>query len=248
MDFSELINIKILPNKIAKTFLINGDENTAHLSYKKERRIFECVKSGNIEKLFTEIQQFGDIAVGHMSENNLKQYKYMAVSYITLAARYAIEGGLNEEDAYTFSDLFIQKIDLMKSTDEILRAIAESVIMLTNSVNEENKKIKHSPHIRKCLTYINNNLDKRITVKQIAAHCGLSQDYLSHLFKQEMKENISEHILNKKLDAAKSLLIDQMDSSSICYALGFSSQSHFITVFKKKYGMTPKEFAASAKQ
>lgn len=246
MNFSELINIKILPNEIAKSFLTDFNEQTPHLSYKSERNIFECVKQGNKEKLFAEFRQLTDIAVGLMSDNDLKQYKYMAVSYITLATRYAIEGGLNEEDAYAFSDLFIQKIDLMTSTEDIIKAIAESVIRLTNSVNEENKRIKHSPHIRKCLTYINKNLNKRITVKELADHCGLSKDYLSHLFKQEMNENISEYILNKKLETAKSLLLDNMDSTSICYALGFSSQSHFITVFKKKYGITPKEFAVSA--
>lgn len=247
MNFSQFINITVLPSEITKSFLINDKTQSPHLPYKNEKHIFECVKRGEIKKLFTEFQQFGDIAVGQMSDNNLNQYKYMAVSYITLATRYAIEGGLNEDDAYAFSDLFIQKIDLMTSTEEIIKAISESVIRLTNSVHEENKKIKHSPHIRKCLTYINKHLDKRITVKELAAECSLSQDYLSHLFKQEMNENISDYILNKKLEIAKSLLIEKADNASVCYALGFSSQSHFITVFKKKYGITPKEFTALSK-
>lgn len=43
-----------------------------------------------------------------MSENSLMQRKYMAVSSITLATRYAIQGGLNEDEAYSFSDRFIK--------------------------------------------------------------------------------------------------------------------------------------------
>ena len=44
-----------------------------------------------------------NITVGQMSDDELKQQKYMAVSFITLATRYAIQGGMNENNAYSFS-------------------------------------------------------------------------------------------------------------------------------------------------
>ncbi|MGN0523456.1 MAG: helix-turn-helix domain-containing protein [Eubacterium sp.] len=245
MDFSGMINIKVLPSEVAKSFL--EGESVPHLSYKSERKIFECVKQGDIKSLFNAIKQFDSIGVGKLSENDLKQYKYMAISVITLAVRYAIEGGLSEEDCYTFSDLFIQDIDAMATTPEIISAMAEGIIKLTNSVADEKKRIKHSPYIRKCIAYINSSLSKRITVSELAEVCGISGDYLSHLFKKEMGENISEYILGKKLEAAETMLLDGTDNSSICYALGFSSQSHFITAFKKKNKLTPKEFVIKYK-
>lgn len=241
MNFSDMLDIKILPSEITSS-LYNLDSSLFHLSYKDELRIFNCVKQGDLNKLFNEMKCFESINVGKMSNDDIRQYRYMAVSSITLATRYAIEGGLNDKDAYTYSDLFINKIDECSSITQIVECIAKGVITLTNSVANEKKKLKYSPHIRKCITFINNNLNKKIAISDLAEECGLSADYLSHIFKKEMNIRLSSYILKAKLEAAKQLLIEGIDTASICYALSFSSQSHFISVFKKEYSLTPKEY------
>ena len=241
MELSEVLNIKILPVEISNS-LYKIENGLFHLSYKDEVKMFNCVKEGDLQKLIKQIKCLNNISVGKMADDLIQQYKYMAVSSITLATRYAIEGGLCEEDAYAYSDLFIKKIDECDSVDLIIQYIAQGVIKLTNSVAEEKKKMKQSPHIRKCITYINKNLNKRITIADLADECNLSADYLSHLFKTEMNENLSNYILKKKLETSKQLLLEGMDNLSICYALSFSSQSHFISAFKKEYSITPKEF------
>lgn len=248
MNLSEILNIKVLPYEIAQSLYNQAESNSAHLSYKSEKRLFSCIKQGNIQKLFGEIQIINEnIGVGQMSDDNVQQYKYMAVSCITLATRYAIEGGLNENDAYVFSDIFIRKIDTFQSSNLIMESLAQAIIELTNSVAEEKKKLKYSPHIRKCIAYINKNMNKKITVKELSEECGLSQDYLSHLFKREIGENLSSYILKTKLEFSKTLLLEGLDNSKVAYTLGFSSQSHFICVFKKEYGITPKQFVLLTK-
>ena len=54
---------------------------------------------------------------------------------------------------------------------------------------------------------------------------------------------LSRYIRNQKIDVACSML-RHLDESSLSIAnyLGFSSQSHFIQVFKKTTGMTPEEY------
>lgn len=241
MELSEMLNIKILPVEISSS-LYKIEKGLFHLPYKDEVKMFNCVKEGDLQKLIKRINSLNNISVGKMADDLIQQYKYMAVSSITLATRYAIEGGLSEEDAYAYSDLFIKKVDECDSADSIIQYVAQGVIKLTNSVAEEKNKLRQSPHVRKCITYINKNLNKRITIADLAAECNLSADYLSHLFKTEMNENLSSYILKKKLETAKQLLLEGMDNVSICNALCFSSQSHFISAFKKEYSITPKEF------
>lgn len=43
---------------------------------------------------------------------------------------------------------------------------------------------------------------------------------------------------------SQTLLFEGYESDNICYLLGFSSQSHYISLFKKEYGITPGEFVA----
>ncbi len=49
----------------------------------------------------------------------------MAVSCITLATRYAIQGGINEADAYNFSDDFIRTMDTIENPMQIMEYLAE---------------------------------------------------------------------------------------------------------------------------
>lgn len=134
MNYDELMSIKVIPKDIAKSqskLLVN---NLYHTPYKDEIRLFSCIKQGNLKKLIFEMTQLGiqNITVGQMSEDELKQQKYMAVSFITLATRYAIQGGMNENNAYSFSDSFILNIDKAKNKAAVNSLIVDAAIELTN--------------------------------------------------------------------------------------------------------------------
>lgn len=244
MKASELLCINTIPKDVAQSLFKQSDSGFLHTPYRDEIRLFSCIKEGDREKLISQVKPFMEsgIFVGEMSDDNIMQYRYMAVSSITLATRYAIQGGLDEHTAYNFSDEFIRKIDRLQSSSDILTQLAAKIIELTNMVSESKNKIKHSPHVRKCISYINRNITKKITVKELSNHCGISADYLSHLFKKELGESMSVYILKQKLEMSKTLLWEGYDSKKICKSLSFCSQSHFISSFRKEYGITPTEY------
>ena len=249
MNYDELLSINTIPKEIDKSLYEQIERGLIHTSYRDEIRLFSCVKEGDLEKLLTQVQPFmnSGIFVGEMSVNSLMQFKYIAVSAMALATRYAIQGGLGELEAYSFSDNFIRTIDEKESTADIMILLANKIMELTNMVKESKDKIIHSPHVRKSIDYINKNITKKITVKEISQHCGISADYLSHLFKKETGDSLSNYITKQKLELAKTLLWEGGDSKKICSSLGFCSQSHFISAFKKEYNMTPSEFISQTK-
>ena len=238
MNIGELISIKTLEDE---QNLYGGREK--HTPYCAEIRLFSCVQQGDLKKLMSELQNIdSSITTGKMSDNDLMQYKYMAVSAITLATRYAIQGGLNEKTAYDFSDRVIRLIDGFSLKADVLLCLASEIVKLTRMVKKSKTQPKHSPHVRKCVCFINENLGERVTVSKLSQVCGISADYLSQIFKEEMGENLSSYITRKKLEAAKNMLAQKKSNREIAAALGFSSQSHFITAFKKYYNMTPSEY------
>lgn len=247
MNSDELMSIKVIPKDIKKQSYKRLESGLFHTPYRDEIRLFSCIKNGDLKKLVFELNQLGiqNITVGQMSENDLQQSKYMAVSFITLATRYAIQGGLDENKAYEYSDEFIRNIDKAKTKSAVNAYIVDGAVELTNLISKERKNLTYSPHIRRCISYINKNLDKRLTVEDIAKHCRLSPDYLSHIFKEEIGVNLSYYITKQKLELAKTLIWENYDNEKICYMLGFSSQSHFISLFKKEYGITPREYEKS---
>ena len=238
MNVGELISIKTLEDE---QNLYGGRER--HTPYCAEIRLFSCVQQGDLKKLMSELQNIdSSIITGKMSDNDLMQYKYMAVSAITLATRYAIQGGLNEKTAYAFSDRVIRLVDGFELKADVLLCLASEIVKLKRMVKKSKTHPEHSPHVRRCVRHINENLGEKLTVSALADICGISPDYLSQVFKEEMGEVLSVYITRKKLECAKNMLAQNKNSSEIALALGFSSQSHFITAFKRLYGMTPLQY------
>ncbi|MBR3755450.1 MAG: helix-turn-helix transcriptional regulator [Clostridia bacterium] len=232
MNIGELISVKTL-----------SEQGEKHTPYSAEIRLFSCIQQGDVASLLQQIKGIDSLVVmGEMSDDELMQYKYMAVSTITLATRYAIQGGLNEAKAYAFSDRVIKAVDKLTDKNDIILLMGSEIVKLTHEVKKSKCKPEFSPHTKNSVMYINENLTRKITVADIAEHCGISADYLSQVFKKETGENLGTYIMRQKLEKAKEMLRQGIGTKEICASLGFSSQSYFVTAFKRFYNMTPTEY------
>ena len=222
MNIGELVTVKTVDRKNAV------DEKPT--PYRAEIKLFSCIQQGNVELLVKQLRNLDSLIVfGKMSDDELTQHKYMAVSTITLAMRYAIQGGMSEKKAYEFSDRVIAAVDKLTDKNMILARVGAEIIRLTKEV-------------RNCIKYINENLSQRISVTSAAKHCGISPDYLSQIFKKEIGEKLSTYILLQKLEKAKGLLLKGLSTKEVCRETGFSSPAYFATAFKRHYNMTPTEY------
>ncbi len=111
MNVYELLSLKVIPEEISKSLYEQREAEAFHTPYKDEIRLYSCIKQGDIEKLISELKVLMEkgIIVGQMSGNNSRQHKYMAVSCITLATRYAIQGGLNEQMPIIFQTILSEQ-------------------------------------------------------------------------------------------------------------------------------------------
>lgn len=244
MKLGELISIKTLDENSSST----QNDKEKHTPYKAELRLFSCIQLGDSNRLMDELEKIDlTIIAGKMSDNSLMQYKYLAVSIIALAIRYAIQGGLNEKIAYGFADNAICTVDKMDSDSQILFYIADEILLLTEMVKKSKESPIQSPHIKKCIRYINANTDKKITVSSLADLCGISPDYLSHIFRAEMGEKLSTYILKTKTEKSKELLLQGKSYKEICDLLGFSTSAHYTSTFRRFYNMTPSEYSRMIK-
>ncbi len=240
MDVGKLVSVITIDDK-------NKIEDK-HTPYSAEIRLFSCIQQGDIESLITQLKNLDSvIVVGKMSDDELMQYKYMAVSAVTLATRYAIQGGLNERKAYEIADRVIKTVDKLTDKNEILNFLGVETIKLTMEVKKSKKQPEYSPHIRNSIKYINENVSNKIRVSDVAEYCSISADYLSQDFKKEMGENLSSFIVRQKLEKAKMLLLKDMSSKEVCHEVGFSSQAYFVTLFKRYYNMTPSDYVKLSK-
>lgn len=107
--------------------------------------------------------------------------------------------------------------------------------------NLENNCIT-SPIVRRALTYIENDFRTLKSVAAVAESCGVSQSYLSRVFREQLGQRPNEYLRRKRIEYAKTMLLNGFDVTSVCYHAGFGDYSHFIQVFRKYEGMTPLAF------
>ena len=121
--------------------------------------------------------------------------------------------------------------------------LGEMQIDFAVRMKELKKENVISLHVRKCIDYIYDNLHKNLSIKDIAELFNLNPSYLSKLFLKETGTTIKDFVINAKIQTAKNMLkYSEFSYLDISLALGFSSQSAFISVFKKVTGITPKKY------
>lgn len=97
--------------------------------------------------------------------------------------------------------------------------------------------------LRRVLDYINDNLGADIRLVTLAALADVSPDHLGRVFKQAIGLSPHRYVIERRLERTKKLLTESdQPLSEIAYTLGFSSQSHFATAFRRFLGMPPRTY------
>lgn len=242
MEHTALNSIEVLPSSQIFEQRENGK---VHTPYETEILFYSGIQSGDKARVQAMLEALLDtkIITGKMSENPLRQMQYWAVCCIALAARYAIQGGLDETIALNLADRCILQIDRMTDGEEIFSYLLQKCMELTDMVAASRENSQYPYAVRHCLHYIHTHLHEGITCGLLAKECKLSPDYLSALFKKHTGIPLAKYIRKQKLHAAKDLLDRAHAVSDIAYYLGFCSESYFITCFKTEFGITPRQYA-----
>ena len=95
----------------------------------------------------------------------------------------------------------------------------------------------------KIQNYIDTHYLEPLTMKQISAALGMSESYISHVFKDMLGCPPMQYALRKKIGEAQTLLIStDYPISQIAQMVGFDAQSHFNKLFSKYVGISPGQF------
>ncbi|WP_223671048.1 helix-turn-helix domain-containing protein [Kangiella shandongensis] len=96
--------------------------------------------------------------------------------------------------------------------------------------------------IRSLIAYIDLNLNKNLTVQDMADYVGMSQYHFIRVFKEMVGMPPARFFGLQKVTKAKEMLLQGIPIVEIAYVLGYSSQSHFSKAFSSIVGLSPREF------
>ena len=103
--------------------------------------------------------------------------------------------------------------------------------------------------LKPAIQFMQGNFDRPLKLAQVALVARMSPSRLSHLFREQMGITPVDYLTALRVNYAKRLLLETETSCTrICYAVGYSSQSHFIGAFKQITRMTPTAFRKQNKR
>ena len=222
---------------------IHRETGKRHHTNAEDMRQYEMLRAGDPGTVEEAVRIFASDLPGHVSNDPVRNCKYLFVASVTMACRTAMAAGMEPERVYNSSDLFIQRMDELDSIAAIRALHKEMFEFYLKEVRAVPKRTPWSRPVAGCVDYIYEHLHQRITVPDLAEHVGLTESYLSSLFKKETGRAISEYVMDKRIEAAGNMLkFSDYSCADIGAILAFSSQSHFTRVFKSHTGKTPAEY------
>ena len=224
---------------------------------------FDSVTNGKeaIQALFAESYDLviSDIIMPEMDGitllKNIKSVPQLSdIPVILLTSKSEVEHRLagirNGADSYiskpfNMDELHVQ-IDNLIDNVRRLRGKFSGALQQEDKVENIEVKGNNDALMDRIIKVINENLDNSdFNVECLTKEVGISRAQLHRKMKEITGVSTGDFIRNLRLQQAERLIREKkINITQVAYAVGFNNQSHFSTVFRKYYGMTPSEYAA----
>ena len=245
-DEQRTIKTNLEQRRTKKVYEEGPPPGEAHNTLALEEMLMDLVRRGDTAALKSWMAAAPAVRGGTIAPTQLRQLRNTFIVSVTLAARAAIRGGMREEDAFSLSDGFIQRVELLTDPSKIMNLQYSMVLEYTEQVEQLHLGRHPTRLATEVANYVRRHLSEPINAEKMAEEFYLSRPYLSARFKRETGLTLTDYILTEKTEEAKRLLrYSDKPAAAIGAYLGFSSHGHFIRVFKRYAGQTPNEYRAA---
>ena len=184
----------------------------------------------------------------HDEKGSVPGIKLIYVDFGVDNEQYILKNGVfSDNDNKEILHLLLKLRDETKNnrlhSDDLINAFLFEMVIKVLRIQNKDYVSPNRTNFDKIETYIKNNCNKRINGKIVANDIGYNYDYFRKAFKKHFHISVNDYIINAKMENALILLNSKKYSiNEIATLIGFSSTSHFISLFKAKYKMTPSEY------
>lgn len=233
------------------TFFMGGRNytlNANELLFVDKNRIHSCFDSEDDHAHYVSIVFGEDFVFSSQADSLFQKYIYplyknhMGLPPVITAA---MPGGVEMLQCIrTFLSVYDEKktafeIGLRSELLHLFHLALENQIFIESN---ENAPASNSI-VHQAILAIRQNYMHPVSIQDLAASNHVTHSYFCRLFKASVGKSPKEYLLDYRIAAASSLLLQTDDSiSSIAYACGFDDMNYFARCFKKRNGCPPTEY------
>ena len=217
--------------------------------YQAEQALLGMVRRGDINyQSALNLSSSLSPGVPVQGRDPLRQAKISIIVFTSLVCRAAMEGGLSPEIAYPLGDSYIEAAENSRDTGELNELTLTMYHDFIYRVHHLHINPDCSPAIQKCCDYIELNLDKKVSISDLANLTGYTEYYLTEKFKKETGVPLFLYIRRAKTERARMLLTStDLSVQQIAEKLAFSTQNYFTRCFREDVGCSPVQYRKDTK-
>ncbi|HVI40037.1 MAG TPA: helix-turn-helix domain-containing protein [Anaerovoracaceae bacterium] len=215
-----------------QNFIINSERNS----------LISILKFGTMEELNSYLERLSN-KLEAQKLNNIN-FVYSGIQIISLAKEFVEEIGGNFSDVVKNDHLFGFSSFLGSDAVDLFIKTVRIIFIDVFDFREQQKNNKYGNIIAVAKEYIENNCHSpNLSLTDVANHVNISPAYFSQLFHQETGESFIDFLTNARMKRARNLLNNTaMRSSEIALACGYNDPNYFSKVFRKLFGVSPREY------
>ena len=113
--------------------------------------------------------------------------------------------------------------------------------LISNKGSSQVLNLEINNPVNKAIRYMNDNCMQSVSINQLSYDLNMSEANFCQHFKRITNMTPNNYLTNVKLEKAKGLLM-QTSVTEVAFELGYENISYFISLFKRRYGITPKQY------
>jgi predicted protein (fragment) len=187
--------------------------------------------------------------LGKLYDKSKHDIQAMNVYYsiATTILQFITENHLYQKLAFKMGTYKLMNVELHESWEKAADYLKELSKVIFALLGEKELKITDRALFR-VTDYIEKHLGEDLPLKRLAEEGGFNASYLSRLFRQTFGETITDYVLNKRMEKAKTMLSSSEEKIiDISKATGYISAQSFARAFRSYAGMSPIEYRESKK-
>ncbi|MGB9802782.1 response regulator transcription factor [Desulfofundulus sp.] len=233
---------KVISQQVKRASAIEGLLDTAPPLYPQVTDLVNAIKYLDREAAIRAGNELVDAFLSEIEQPAPQQLAAFAFEFLVMAGQALLTPGEGKVNLSSRQNELARQISLLQSPSDLRRWV-EKVVITHIAWMQEQIPGTDQVFIWRVKELIRKNYTKPITLTQIARQVHLSPAYLSRLFKQRTGQSFIEYLTEVRLNEAKALLLTGEETiDQIAGKVGFSNNSYFTAVFKKREGVTPSEF------
>ncbi|NBD25750.1 response regulator transcription factor [Paenibacillus glycinis] len=206
-----------------------------------DRKLVSAVKTGSIR----EAQELIERGIAELKQSRVPiETCFLQMQKVVLSLMNAIQEVVpHDREASIDSQMMLMEVYRFKTLDEI-EAWLKQVVSAVMTEIAENRNHFTNAQIHKAVEYIETNYaNDKMSLQDLCRHVLMSTSYFSLVFKQHTGETFVEYLTGVRIAKAKELLRStSLKFYEIAAEVGYGDPNYFSILFKKRAGMTPKDY------